>query len=266
MIDTLVDAWLAALETRQLADLKFAEVTRALRALSSAYVERRRAMARGAALDSAGKRAAFALFYGPLHFLTIQHIVRAIGADRDAPATVLDAGCGTGVAGAAWALACDTRPRVAGIDRHPAAVEEARWTYRQLHIDGTARTGDIARLRMPHGTAVSRSAIVAGYALNELPDAVRVRAWEALCTAAKSGARVLVVEPIARWAAPWWDAAAARAKSLGGRSDEWRFSAALPSIVERLDRAAGLNHREITARSIYIHRAGDGFKAARESA
>ena len=67
--------WLVALEERHLADLRVPEVTRALRALSSAYVERRHKVAAGAALDSAGKRAAFALFYAPLHYLAIAHIV-----------------------------------------------------------------------------------------------------------------------------------------------------------------------------------------------
>ena len=241
-----VQTWLAALEARHLADLRLPEVTRALRALSSAYVERRHA--KGRALDTAGKRAAFALFYAPLHFLTVRHIVSALGADRDVPATVMDVGCGTGVAGAAWALASESRVRVIGIDRHPAAVEEARWTYRQLQIDGTARQGDAARLSLARGPL----AIVAGYALHALPDATRLKTWTTMCAAAEQGARILVVEPIARWVAPWWDAAAADARRLGGRADEWRFSEPLPPIVEKLDRAAGLNHNEITARSIYI--------------
>src|SRR5213075_608111 len=68
------DDWVAALEKRHLADLRVAEVTRALRALSSAYVERRHRMARGGSLDSAGKRAAFALFYAPLHFLAVTRV------------------------------------------------------------------------------------------------------------------------------------------------------------------------------------------------
>jgi hypothetical protein len=38
---TLVTEWVAALEERHLADLRVPEVTKALRALSSAYVERR---------------------------------------------------------------------------------------------------------------------------------------------------------------------------------------------------------------------------------
>ena len=46
--------WLEAMESRYLADLRVPEVTRALRSLSSAYVQRR---VRGT-LEGAGKRAA----------------------------------------------------------------------------------------------------------------------------------------------------------------------------------------------------------------
>ena len=44
----------------------------------------RSALADHKALDGAGKRAAFALYYGPLHFLLIQHIVREL-AHRSSP-------------------------------------------------------------------------------------------------------------------------------------------------------------------------------------
>ena len=50
------------LEARHLSELTFAEVRRGLQALSSLYVERRERLADGAALDGAGKRAAFALY------------------------------------------------------------------------------------------------------------------------------------------------------------------------------------------------------------
>src|SRR5918994_547687 len=86
--------WLAALEARHLADLRVPEVTRALRALSSAYVERRHKVAGGATFDSRGKRAAFALFYAPLHFLTTRLIVEALAAHDPAPVSILDLGCG----------------------------------------------------------------------------------------------------------------------------------------------------------------------------
>ena len=90
--------WLVALEERHLADLRVPEVTRALRALSSAYVERRHKVAAGATLDSAGKRAAFALFYAPLHYLAVAYIVSAAAAR--VPRTIIDVGCGSGAAGA----------------------------------------------------------------------------------------------------------------------------------------------------------------------
>ena len=72
-------AYLAALEARHRAELTFAEIRRALQALSSLYVERRVRMPGGDALAGAGKRAAFALYYGPLHFLLVREIVRAFG-------------------------------------------------------------------------------------------------------------------------------------------------------------------------------------------
>src|SRR5829696_8307730 len=101
-------AWLAALEERHLANFTPAEVGRALRALSSCYVERRSRLAAGAALEGAGKRAAFALFYAPLHFQVTLHVIgRLVGAaDVDA---IVDLGCGTGAAGAAWAAATAAR-------------------------------------------------------------------------------------------------------------------------------------------------------------
>ena len=159
-------AWLGALEARHLADLRPAEVGRALRALSSAYVERRDRLARGAALDGAGKRAAFALFYGPLHFLVVRAIVRALALPGRPVDLIADLGCGTGVAGAAWALECDPHPRVFGVERHPWAADEARWTCRALGLEADVRCGDLARVRLP----ARASAVVAAYTANELPD------------------------------------------------------------------------------------------------
>ena len=103
MISSSFEAWVRALEERHLADLTFSEVSRALRALSSAYVERRARLSGGAALSGAGKRAAFALFYGPLHYLLVQHIATALGAARLRTSSLVDLGCGTGAAGAACA-------------------------------------------------------------------------------------------------------------------------------------------------------------------
>src|SRR5688572_11855833 len=193
------DQWLAALEIRHLADLRTPEVTRGLRALSSAYVERRHKVAQGAALDGAGKRAAFALYYGPLHYLVVQRVLAAL--DVQPRRRIVDIGCGTGAGGAAWACmyAEPAAVKVSGIDRHRWAVEEARWTYRFFGLDGSARVGDLARL--PHVGA--GSAIVAAYVLNELPEANRQRLEDELLEATGRGAAVLIVEPIARGITPW---------------------------------------------------------------
>jgi SAM-dependent methyltransferase len=242
------DQWMTHLEARHLADLRVPEVTRALRALSSAYVERRHKVSAGATLDSAGKRAAFALFYAPLHFLATFHVVRELTAAGDRLTAVTDLGCGTGAAGAAWALACGAAPAVTGVDRHPWAIAEARWTYRQLRVAGHARQGDLTRVTLPG----ARAAIVAAYALNELPDTSRARVEDRLLDAAAKGARVLVLEPIARAVTPWWDTMAGRITAAGGRADEWRIPVDLPPLLQLLDRAAGLNHRELKLRSLYL--------------
>jgi SAM-dependent methyltransferase len=240
------ETWIAALETRHLADLTFAETSRALRALSSTYVERRQRLGEGAALAGAGKRAAFALFYGPLHFLLVDRIVRALPDAMRAPGPVVDLGCGTGTAGIAWALAGDRARDVVGVDRSAWALDEAAWNYRAFGIHGRAMRGDVARVRLPAAPAP----VVAAFALNELERDARDQLLTRLLDS-RGRRRVLVVEPLARGAAPWWDSWAARAQRAGGRIDEWRFRAELPPIVAKLDRAAGLDHRELRGRSMF---------------
>ena len=155
-----LDAWLVAAERRYIADLRVQEITRALRALSSAYVERRERGGRQrvhGALDTAGKRAAFALYYAPLHFIAVTEAVHALARDHTRARSILDLGCGTGAAGAAWAVAAGSTPTVVGIDRHPWAVSEARWTLAQLGLNGHAKQGDVERLRPSHpGESVDR--------------------------------------------------------------------------------------------------------------
>lgn len=239
--------WIAALEARHLSELAFPEVSRALRALSSAYVERRHKITEGATLSGAGKRAAFALFYGPLHFLLVRHIVEALTAGQAAPSTLIDLGCGTGASGAAWASVNRPAPRVVGIDRHPWAVGEASRTYREFAIPAQARRGDLATATWPKGPA----SILAAFTLNELREAARDAMLPRFLDRAAHGDRVLIVEPLAGFAAPWWKRWREAFESQGGRADEWRIRTELPPIVAKLDRAAGLNHREITGRSIW---------------
>lgn len=241
-----LERWFAALQKRHLAELEWPQVTRALRALSSAYVQRRAKLASGAALDGRGKRAAFALFYGPLHFAAVWSVMeqlRADGASLDA-SSILDAGCGTGAGGAAWALASGSGPRVLGVDVHPWAVTEADWTYRFFRLDGRARRGDLGAARLDRS-----SALLAAYTLNELDAPARTRILE---DALESRREMLVIEPIARGVAPWWDGAAAAVVARGGRADEWKLPLRMPARWTLLDRAAGFRRDHLKARSLWL--------------
>jgi hypothetical protein len=240
--------WIADLEARHLAELTFPEVSRALRALSSAYVERRTKLADGAALSGAGKRAAFALFYAPLHFLLVQHIAQHLPGAIGPIASLVDLGCGTGASGAAWASQIGGRVAVVGIDRHPWAVAEATVTYRAFGARAVVQRGDVATAKLPKGPA----ALLAAFTLNELPDGSRDALLQRLVDRAQRGDRVLIVEPLAGFVAPWWNRWREAVEHAGGRADQWRVRVELPAIVAKLDRAAGLNHRELTARSLWL--------------
>jgi len=251
-LEPAFEQWMAALERRHLADLTFPQVSGALRALSSTYVERRGRLAEGAALAGAGKRAAFALFYGPLHYLLVHSIVRALPpAARALPPTLLDLGCGTGASGAAWAAACPQPPAVLGIDRNQWATKEAAETYRAFGVAARTRRDDV-EARWPSGAL----AVLAAFTLNELTDAARerilLRAIERTARPGGPAGRLLVIEPLARFVAPWWGRWQTAVESAGGRADEWRFTVERPAMVAKLDRAAGLDHRELTGRSLWL--------------
>lgn len=239
-------AWLEALRVRHGRSLTFAEIRRGVSALSRVYVQERERLDKGAALDGAGKRCAFACFYTPLHFLVVREIVRALDAAEPPPARIVDFGCGLAPAGAAWALEAGGAPRLLGIDRSPWAVAAARESLRDLGLRGRVVRRGVASLP----EAGTGDAFVAAYSLDELDGDERATAMERLLEAASVG-RVLVVEPIARGVSPWWEDWARAFREISGRVDEWRFAIPLPSPLAQLDRAARLDHRELTARSLY---------------
>jgi hypothetical protein len=241
-VDPLTSFW-EALEARHLRVLTFQEVRRALTALSSLYVERRDKLPGGAVFDGAGKRAAFALFYGPMHFAVVTEIVHQLGAS--ASRTVADLGCGTGVCGAAWALG--TRSPVQGFDVNAWAVDEARFTYGHFGLEAAVHKSDVARARWPDGAS-----IICGYTANELDERGRASLLERLLSAARSGSAVMVIEPIAKRDRPWWPDWQAAFAAAGGRADEWRLRVEMPERWRLLDKAAGLRHHELTARSLYL--------------
>jgi hypothetical protein len=241
------DTWIHDLETRHLSDLRFAEVSRALRALSSTYIERRRTIHHGGALAGAGKRAAFALFYGPLHYLIVRAVVHRVDAAAARKPVLVDLGCGTGASGAAWAEQDSSIRQAVAIDRTPWSIAEAVRTYRHFGVPVRARQDDMASAAWPPGAA-----LLAAFSVNELPGDTRDRLLHRFLDRAAHGDAVLVVEPVARSIAPWWNAWQSAFSAAGGQSDEWRFRTELPDIVAKLDRAAGLDHRELTARSLWI--------------
>jgi hypothetical protein len=252
-MDRTTEAWLEALERRHLAEFTMSEVARALRALSSCYVERRSKLAAGAALSSAGKRSAFALFYGPLHFLVTREIAIALPISHGSITDVIDLGCGTGAAGAGLAVASQVGS-IRGFDRHPWAVSEASWTYRQFGLRHRVVQANITANGFSGISAATRpgTAILAAYAVNELAPEARSSLLASLCAARAGGANVLVVEPIARRLSPWWRDWQTAIERAGGRGDEWRFPSDLPPTQRALARAAGLDPRELTARSLFL--------------
>ena len=92
--------------------------------------------------------------------------------------------------------------------------------------------------------------------MNELEDTARDTLLTRLLDRASRGDRVLIVEPLAGFVARWWNRWRDAFESAGGCADEWRLRTELPPIVAKLDRAAGLDHREITGRSLWLGRSG----------
>lgn len=256
-VSCALDAWLADLQARHLRDMTPAEVARALRALSSTYVERRSRLSGRGAFDSAGKRAAYALYYAPRRFLMTAHVVHQLGPPAG-PLRVVDLGCGTGAAGAAWACAAGAGSSVIGFDTHPWAVDEARAAYRTLRLDGSARRGSLGddawRVHeRPRGRRTSVAlALVLSYVANELHDDARAALLPQLLADAAGGACVLVMEPISRKTSPWWPAWTRAVVAAGGRQDEWRLRLTPPPITVALGLAAGLDPHEATGRTLWL--------------
>jgi SAM-dependent methyltransferase len=244
---TRFEEWVRALEARHLSELRLSEVSRALRALSSTYVERRDRIREGGALSGAGKRAAFALFYGPLHYLIVEEVLKGSPGALLSGRAIVDLGCGTGAASAAWASALSRPPTIVAVDRHPWAVREASWTYRTLGLKARCHVGDATTMSWPRGP----SAFLLAYVVNELDAAQRERLLGRLLERIGQGDAMLIVEPLAGFVAPWWSSWRESIEAAGGHANEWRVGVARPEIVLALERAAGLDYRELKARSLW---------------
>ena len=257
MTEDRVEAWTKALVERHIQPIGRPAFLKAVRALSVRYVERRQTLSGRSAIDSAGKRAAFAAFFAPFHFLSTQLIVQALRLDKAPIGTIIDLGCGTGVAGAAWAHAMAGAPSLRGIDINPWAVEETNWTWRALGLNGRARRGDVLEtcLRMQQTSSRSSPAatgMVLGWTVNELSDESRRTLLPALLDLTRRGASVLIVEPIARRAAPWWDDWAAAFGHARGEARSWDWEIGVSPQLAELARDAGFRRESLSVRSLVI--------------
>jgi SAM-dependent methyltransferase len=256
-IDDLVNAWIADVLARHASAFTRPELLKAIRALSARYVERRSELPRRSAADSAGKRAAFAAFYAPLHFVTVRAIAERLDAPNHAARSILDLGCGTGVVSAGWAVAQRRPCTITGVDLDVWALGEARATWRAFGLRGRTLRADFANAIERNSETGRRSdapssLLVFGWALNEITAPARDRVLDDIERHVRSGAGLLVVEPVARAVSPWWPDWTTRLASSGARADEWRFDDPLPATLADLDEAAGFDRDELTARSLWI--------------
>jgi tRNA A58 N-methylase Trm61 len=178
----------------------------------------------------------------------VREAVRALGAAAPPLTRVVDLGCGTAVAGAAWASEVGGRCEVFGYERNRWAAGEAKQTLSTFGLRGRIEAADLARATL----GGKSTGTVAAYTVNELDEAGRARLLSALLASAREGGRALIVEPLSRRVARWWPEWEAAVRAAGGRADEWRFRLELPDIVRRLDQAAGLDHRELTGRTLWL--------------
>ena len=231
-----------------MADLRPSEVHRAVRALSDDYVHRRHRVAHQA-LEGRGKRAAFALFFSPLHFLVVREVARQLEIQSVPVARVLDLGCGTGAGGAAIGSTLDTSVFVTGIDRQGWTLEEASFTYRHFGLRHRTRRGDVGRLRE---RAEPDTLVLAAYTVNELATETRMGLLHWLCRTMTPRAPFLVIEPISKAVTPWWSEWTSALRPLGAVEREWIFRDPLPPRLRLMDRSAGLDHQVRKARTLWL--------------
>jgi len=245
------DAWLADAVERHSCELEFREIRKGVQALSALYVQRRAGADLAArAIEGRGKRAAIATCYAPLHFLTVHHLLAELGPARlGAVRRVVDLGCGTGAAGAAAAATLHAagapHSAVVAVDRSGFVLSEARTTYAAFGLAARTVRG-VLPAALPQ--AGDGDLLVLGWAVNELDERARAALLGGLRRALGAGARLLLLEPLAGPASPWWREWADALAPLGVEEPRAKVRVALPEWIARLDRAAGLDHRVLGAR------------------
>jgi hypothetical protein len=251
----VVSTWVDALIARHTSALTRSEFLKAVRALSARYVERRSELPRRPPADSPAKRAAFSAFYTPLHLITVREIVRALRPSPNAASQLVDLGCGTGPASAGWALAHARPSVIVGIDRHPWALDEAAWNWRMLGLVGRTRRADLVQTAQgfARDPVAPGTSLLAAWSVNELDAEARASLLVALLTLSDRGCCVLVIEPLARSAVPWWNDWTRAWATRGGQTAEWKLEAALPTALAALSDEAGFRRETLGARTLWVN-------------
>src|SRR4029079_11268855 len=96
--------------------------------------------------------------------------------------------------------ACPRPPSIVAVDRHPWALDESAATFRAFGLPARTRLADIGTMPLPK----NGSAFLASFALHELADTARDALLARLLERASGGDRILIVEPLAGFVAPWW--------------------------------------------------------------
>ena len=242
------DRWVESNSERALEGLTFSEIRKGAQALSSLYLERRgdgRVAERS--VEGRGKRAAFASYYAPLHFLATAGVLQSIGADfLRGLARIHDLGCGTGAVGAAVAAFAPEPVEVCAIDRSGWALGEARRSYQAFGVRARTRRGVLPR-DLPRKSG-PEDLFALGWFANELAAEQREALFVALLRHVESGARLLLLEPLAGGVSPWWSECVATFEPVGARVGREKWQIDRPSWIAQLDRASLLDHRSVGAR------------------
>ena len=112
------------------------------------------------------------------------------------------------------------------MDQHPWALDEARATYHAFGLKASLVRAGAADFRFTGGPGL----VTAAYVVNELTASDRDRLLASLLAQARAGACVLIVEPLARAAAPWWPDWARGFAEVAGRADEWKLAIEPPAL------------------------------------
>lgn len=243
-----LDAWIASIVARS--GLSTTDVRKGVRSLSSRYVERRGPPTRGGAADaSAARLVAFASYYGTLHLLTAHAVMASRGKPFGAGvARILDLGAGSGGAGIGVALALEAAAGIEAMDRSSKSLAIAREGFGLFGLRGRTRRGSLPSALPRAGEG---DLIVAGWVLNECSDDDRSASVGRLRESVQRGARLLVLEPLSGRVVPWWSGVAQELSAAGIADGMEKWEIPRPDWIETLDRASGLDHREIGARFLW---------------